>query len=178
MRELRARNQTFLSVAGFESFARALTTIALSLCLLLAALDRGLHVAATLLQLSHDPFRSHHALELLDCTLDAALTNFDFDGFALNWIASHGSPFQGRHLWPGLLCFSSRRRQKKAASKSLGSDGLVTRICAVARRRALRRKFRRVAARWKRSVLPLFLAICCVVLAINGAVRALGGDVP
>src|SRR5687767_1189032 len=81
-------------LAALELLARALAAVALGLRLLLAALDGRLHVTAALLELAHDPLRGHHALELLDCALYATLADLDLDGFALNRIACHGSPFK------------------------------------------------------------------------------------
>ncbi len=80
-------------------------------------------------------------------------------------------------MWPGSPGFSSRQGQKKAVAERLGSLGGLARLRSVARRRSVRRRFRRLKAGLKRPAVPLICLVCGVILAINGAVRTLGGDV-
>ena len=71
--------------SGFD--ARALAATARGLGGLLSALDRRLHVVTAALQLAEDAFTRHLALEMLDGSLDALVSDLDFERFALNGFA-------------------------------------------------------------------------------------------
>lgn len=70
----------------------ALTAAASGLGDLLADLDRGLHVVTPTLQLAEGTLCCHFALEVLDCTLDATISNLDLERPTLYCFAriSHG----------------------------------------------------------------------------------------
>ncbi len=70
----------------------ALATTTRSFRNLLANLDRRLHVMAPALELAESALCRHLALEVLDCTLDATISNLDLERPTLYCFAriSHG----------------------------------------------------------------------------------------
>src|SRR5450432_4212764 len=78
-----------VSTHGTRNFVglEALAAAASGFALLLALLDRGLHVMSAALQLTQDAFRSHLALEVLDRTLDAFVADLNLERPALNRFA-------------------------------------------------------------------------------------------
>ncbi len=64
--------------------ARALASPTRGFAHLLATLDRRLHEMPPTLELTQDAFAGHLTLEMLDCSLDALVSDLDFEGLALN----------------------------------------------------------------------------------------------
>ena len=83
VKSLRSNSKGFVSVRTVVDLTNTLATAARSLRGLLPFLDRGLHVVTAALELPENALGGHLALEVLDRTLEATLTNVNFDGLAL-----------------------------------------------------------------------------------------------
>jgi len=66
---------------------QTLATTASRFAHLLPTLDRRLHVVTAALELAKDALTRHLALEMLDGSLDALVSDLDFKGLALNGFA-------------------------------------------------------------------------------------------